>query len=165
MATKKAKVTRDYSDPLYIGNECAAIDRKDYDYYDKLTPEQQKKFSPYLLLRWGSCVEGGNDIAKYYAVAMNEFANQNFWDLSKHKKLQWLLVCTASPGIGKQKHYWLGAAQREKSNALRNLMQEQFPTMKLHDIDLMLELNSPEEILLWLEQLGMDATSLTKLLK
>jgi len=32
------------TDPLYIGNEMAAYDRKDRDYYDKFTDEQKKSF-------------------------------------------------------------------------------------------------------------------------
>ena len=31
----------------------AAIDKKDYDYYDRLTPEQQKKFVPFMMLFMG----------------------------------------------------------------------------------------------------------------
>ena len=40
-------------DPLYIGNEMAAYDRKDRAYYDKFTDEQKKQFSTYLMLKYG----------------------------------------------------------------------------------------------------------------
>ncbi len=30
----------------------AAIDKKDYGYYDRLTPEQQRKFVPFMMLHW-----------------------------------------------------------------------------------------------------------------
>lgn len=36
----------------------AAIDRKDYGYYDRLTEEQQRKFSPYMMVRWMSSMKG-----------------------------------------------------------------------------------------------------------
>jgi hypothetical protein len=151
MGTKSKK---DYNDPLAIHNEMAAFDRKEYDYYDRLTEDQKKQFSPYILMRWGSTVEGNNDISKYYAVAANEYVNTSLWSLSKHKKLQWLTCCTVSPGIGKQRHYWLGANKGKGSSALKNLLLELLPNEKESDIDLMLKVNTKEEIKEWLRQCG-----------
>jgi hypothetical protein len=159
MATKSKK---DFNDPLSIWNEMIAVDKKDYDYYDRLTDDQKKQFSPYLIMRWSSTVEGNNDIAKYYAVATNEFANTNFFDLSKHKKLQWLSICAISPNIGKQKHYWLGAAKGKGSSALKNILMERLPNTKENDIDLILQTNSKEEIKEWLRQWGMEEKELKK---
>ena len=33
-----------------------AIDKKDYGYYDRLTPEQQKKFVPFMMVHWISYI-------------------------------------------------------------------------------------------------------------
>jgi len=166
MARTKAttKPKPDYNDPLHISNEMAALDRKDYEYYDKLDDEQKKKFTPYLMLRWGSCVEGNQEAAQYYAVAMNEFANQNFWEINRHKKLQWMACCAASPGIGKQRHYWLGAAKKTSVDPLKKFIMEQFPSTKLSEIDLLIQQNSAEAILEWLQQHGLDNKMLTKIL-
>ena len=30
----------------------AAIDKKDYGYYDRLTTEQQRKFVPFMMVHW-----------------------------------------------------------------------------------------------------------------
>jgi len=160
MGTKSKK---DYSDPLAIHNEMAAFDRKDYDYYDRLTDDQKKVFSPYILMRWGSTVEGNNDISKYYAVATNEFVNAHLWSLNKHKKLQWLSCCTVSPGIGKQRHYWLGANKGKGSSALKNILLELLPNEKESDIDLMIQLNTKEEIKEWLRQCGKQEKELKAL--
>jgi hypothetical protein len=46
-----AKSTNNNTDPLYIGNEMAAFDRKDRAYYDKFTDEERKKFSTYLMCK------------------------------------------------------------------------------------------------------------------
>jgi len=159
------KTKKDYNDPLSIWNEMIAVDKKDYDFYDRLNDDQKKQFSPYLMLRWGSTVEGNSDISKYYAVATNEFVNINFFDLSKHKKLQWLLCCCISPNAGKQKHYWLGAAKGKGSSALKNLVMEQLPTTKESDIDLMLVTQTKEEIIEWLRQCGMEEKILKPLAK
>ncbi len=95
-------------DPLYIGNEMAAYDRKDREYYDKFTDEQKKQFSTYLMLRYGASVGGSQDLQAYYLMAANERVNKNFFDLNKHPKLQWLSCTTVSPNMGKQFHYLQG---------------------------------------------------------
>ncbi len=154
------KSKRDYNDPLAIHNELAAIDRKDYTYYDQLTEDQKKEFSPYILMRWCSTVEGNNDISKYYAIATNEFSNLNFFSLSRHKKLQWLIICTVSPNVGKQRHYWLGANKGKGSSALKNMLMEQLPNTKENDIDLILKLRTKEEIKEWLKQCGKEEKKL-----
>ena len=164
MAKPKAKTKttsrRDYDDPLALHNELAAIDRKDYTYFNRLTEDQKKQFSPYLMLRYSSAVEGSGDIAKYYAVATNEFVNQDFWALNGHKELQWLLCCTVSPGIGKQRHYWLGKAQKASGNKLRKLLLELLPQQKEDEIDLILKTNTKEEILLWISKMGLETANL-----
>jgi hypothetical protein len=158
------KSKKEYNDKLAIWNIMSAADKKDYNFYDRLTNDQKKQFSPYLLMRWFSTVEGITDISKYYTIATNEYINSNFWDIQKHKKLQWLCICAASPSIGKQKHYWLGNAKRESSNSLRNILMECFPDSKSNDIDLMLRVNSKEEIKEWLKtQRGFDEKNLKNL--
>lgn len=86
-----------------------AIDKKDYDYFDRLTPEQQKKFVPYMMLHWMSTVKGSRDIQGYYLMSMDYNANKYMFNenVQKHPKLQWLMLCAGSPGIGKQYHQWI----------------------------------------------------------
>lgn len=87
----------------------AAMDKKDYGYYDKLTEEQKKKFVPYMMVLWMSCIKGAEGIARYYVMSTNEYANKYLFNenVQKHPKLQWLMLCSASPGLGKQFHQWI----------------------------------------------------------
>jgi hypothetical protein len=87
----------------------AALDRKDYNYYDKLTEEQQKKFVPYMLTLWMSCIKGNSTLQGYYVMNTEYTANKYLFNenVQKHPKLQWLMLCAASPGIGKQFHQWI----------------------------------------------------------
>lgn len=80
----------------------AAVDRKDYGYYDKLTTEQQKKFSPYMMLLWTVAVKGPHQLS--YLSRVNEVANKHYFDevIQSNPKLQWLLLCASSVGKGKQ---------------------------------------------------------------
>ena len=86
-----------------------AIDKKDYSYYDRLTPEQQKKFVPFMMLHWISAIKGSEGLSRYYVMSTNEYANKYLFNenVMKHPKLQWLMLCSASPGMGKQFHQWI----------------------------------------------------------
>ena len=86
-----------------------AIDKKDYSYYDRLTPEQQKKFVPFMMLHWISAVKASSDVQSYYLQSTEYHANKYMFNenVQKHPKLQWLMLCAASPGLGKQFHQWI----------------------------------------------------------
>ena len=146
------------TDPLYIGNEMAAYDRKDRDYYDKFTDEQKKRFSTYLMLRYGASVGGNEDLQAYYLMAANKFVNKHFFDLNKHTKLQWLLCTTVSPNMGKQYHYWLAAKKKEgkSTNKERKVISEIYPNMKSDEIDMLLSMNDKKAIKAYVKELGWD---------
>lgn len=87
----------------------AAIDRKDYAWFSNLSAEQQKKFVPYMMLHWVSAVKGAAELQQYYLRSVDYHANKYFFNenIQKHPELQWLLLCAASPGMGKQFHQWI----------------------------------------------------------
>jgi len=86
-----------------------AIDSKNYAYYDALSAEQQKKIVPYMLVFWISALRGSRDLQSYYLQSTNHYANQYIFNefVQKNPKLQWLMLCAASPGLGKQFHLWI----------------------------------------------------------
>lgn len=86
-----------------------ALDKKDYGYYDRLTVEQQQKFVPYMLIIWFSCIKASRDLQGYYLLSTEYHANKFMFNehVQKNPKLQWLMLCSASPGIGKQFHQYL----------------------------------------------------------
>ena len=85
------------SDKLTIANEMKMFDRKVRSFYDDLTADERKKFSNYLMIRWGSAVEGSRELQEFYVIATNERLNKHFFNLSKHPKLQWLMATSVSP--------------------------------------------------------------------
>ena len=124
-------------DKLSINNEMAVFDRKDRDFYSGLTNEERKKFSTYLMLRWGSAVYGEPILQQYYLQAMNERVNKRFFDLGKHPKLQWLLLTTVSPNMGKHRHEWMTFAARKSKNKRADIIAKLYPEYKLDDCELM----------------------------
>jgi hypothetical protein len=150
----KPKAPVDYNSKLYIGNELAALDRKDRGYLDSMTQEEQKKFSPFLMIRWGSVVDGDPTLQAYYLMSVNERLNKNFFEINttSHKKLQWLMATTVSPGMGKQKHTWLAAGKKENNSKACKLLREIYPLRKEDEIELLAEITTKDQ----LKQLAQD---------
>lgn len=126
-----------------------AIDRKDYAYYDRLNPEQQKKFVPFMMLHWISAVKAGGDIQRYYVQSTEYHANMHMFNetVQKHPKLQWLMLCAASPGIGKQFHQWIPhirekvskLKEKPKSKEIKDYYKKIYPKASASDLDLVTE--------------------------
>ena len=100
------------------------MDKKDYGYYDRLTEEQQKKFVPYMMTHWMSAIKGSGDVQGYYLRSLDYHANKHLFNeyVQKHPKLQWLMLCASSPGLGKQFHPWIPQI-KEKVSLLKEPAQ------------------------------------------
>ena len=134
-------------DKLSINNEMTQFDRKNREFYDELTDEERKKFSTYLMLRYGASVEGTADLQEWYLRVTNERMNTNFFDLGKHPKLQWLLATTVSPGMGTQRHYWQASKKKEGSNSKAvKFITQLYPHMKQDEVELLADLNTTKEL-------------------
>jgi hypothetical protein len=125
MATKKAPVPKDeqlekQDFPLF--DALAALDRKDYGYYDKLSEAQQQKFVPFMLIKYMSYLKGSSEIAGYYLRSTDYHANKYFFNenIMKNPKLQWLMLCASSPGLGKQFHPWMPQIKERVSGLKEN---------------------------------------------
>jgi hypothetical protein len=147
------------SDKLNIGNEMRQFDRKNRDFYNELTDEERKKFSPYLMIRWGSAVEGSRDLQEFYVISTNERLNKHFFavNTTAHKKLQWLMATAVSPDMGTPRHVWIAPKKKEAgASAKRKSLQEIYSGYKDDEIDAMMQLVSQKEIDAYLRSTGED---------
>jgi len=152
-------------DKLSINNEMTQFDRKNREFYDELTDEERKKFSTYLMLRYGASVEGTADLQEWYLRATNERMNINFFDLGKHPKLQWLLATTVSPGMGTQRHYWQASKKKEGSNSKAvKFITQLYPHMKQDEVELLADLNTTKELKELAKQSGWSDQDIKKAL-
>lgn len=135
------------SDKLNIGNEMRQLDAKNRDFYDELTPEERKKFSTFLMVRWGSAVDGSQEIQEYYVQSVNHYLNKHFFTMHRHPKLQWLMATAASPGMGAMRHNWIAPKKKEAgASAIKKQLRELYPHFRDDEIDLMAELTDKKEI-------------------
>jgi hypothetical protein len=154
------------SSKLSIWNEMAQLDQKNRRFYDELNEQEKKDISPYVLLRWASCIDTNNDeLNRYYLLSTNQQANKHFWSSSLHKKLQWLLLTTVSPGMGKHRHEWIAYNGRQAKNQRSRLLTQLFPEIKTQDAEQLAELIPDAELKQRLEQMGWNDKDIKEAMK
>ena len=123
------------------------FDRKNRQFYDELTDEERKKFSNYLMIRWGSSVQGSRDLQEFYVIATNERLNKHFFAVNRHPRLQWLMATSVSPGMGTHRHQWIAPKKKDAgSNEVKKQLMELYPNMKQADIEVLAQLTDRKEL-------------------
>lgn len=144
-------------DKLSIHNEMAQFDRKNREFYDELTDEERKKFSNYLMIRWGSAVQGSPELQEFYLISCNERLNKHFFAINRHPKLQWLCATAVSPGMGVHRHQWIAPKKKEGSTSTsRKLLAELYPNLKQDELDVMSVITTKKELDAYLRELGRE---------
>jgi hypothetical protein len=140
---------------LSIRNEMQQFDRKNRRFYDDLTDEERKKFSNYLMIRWGSAVRGSRELQEFYVIATNERLNRHFFSVNRHPRLQWLMATSVSPDLGSQDHVWIAPKKKETgSNEVKKILLDLYPAMKISDIETLASLVDRKELKEYLREHG-----------
>ena len=122
----------------------AAVDKKDRGFYKRLNDEQKKAFSARMMMRYCSSVQG-RDAANYIYLT-NELVNFQFMEVSKHPELQWLLLSACGTGKIQFHPYLKPPNAKKKKNKISEFLYQLYPNCKPEDIELMIKLNSNEEL-------------------
>ena len=132
----------------------AALDKRDKGYYNRLTPEQKKAFSSWMMMRYASSVQGKD--AAHYIYMTNELVNRDYSEVSKHPELQWLLLSAC--GVGKvQFHPYLKPPNaKKKKDKVSEFLYSIHPHMKSEEVTLLQELNSKDELKEYARSHGYD---------
>ena len=145
MAKAKVDKSDKFSDHDFVlFDALAALDRKDYGWYDKLNEVQQRKFVPFMLVAWLSAIKGTKKMQAYYLQSVDYYANKHLLHeaIRKHPKLQWLMLCAASPGKGGQFHQWIPSIKHKvstlrefaKTNDIRDYYAKIYPKVNADTI-------------------------------
>ena len=118
-----------------LRNGLKAVDFRNKDYYDRIDDHEKSLYSPYMLMRYASCVSSKDKFYfENYVEMINECVNKHCFTLgSKHKKLLWIL--TAMCGALKQQfHPWIKPMKRVPNKSLKQLLTL-FPSAKEDDLE------------------------------
>lgn len=140
-----------------------AIDKKDRGWYDRLSPERKKSFNAWLLLRYVSTVQGKHD--KHYLYFTNLMVNEHFAEISKHPELQWLLLTAVGKGKVETHNYLKPPTARKRKDKVSEFLYSQYPLAKRDEIELMLKLNSKDDLKEMARSTGMDAKQIKEIFK
>lgn len=141
---------------LDIKRELRAVDMKEYDFYDNLTPEEKKQFSPFILMRYTASCQGDKDVQEHFLEMTNELVNKNHWVLSKdHKALLWKLFAAVGVGINAY-HPYIAAGKKAKAVKIEKLLEQIYPAMKMNEIKLLASMMDKKDIEELFDKMGFD---------
>jgi len=148
---------------LTIKQELAAIDKRDYSWYNSLSADERKKFDKgmFVIMRWMSSVRSNVDeINEHYLVMTNELVNRHFGSIKRHPEFQHRLLQIV--GIGAtQQHQWINAMRHYKTGKNVNsklfaLYKKSNPAMNADEVNMVIQQSSAEEIVEYLEAHGIE---------
>jgi hypothetical protein len=109
------------------------------------------------MIRWSSAIQGSAELQEYYLQSCNHYLNRNFFDISRHPKLQWLCATAVSPGLGTHRHQWIAPKKREPgASSIRKQLGDLYPHLRDDELDLMTQLNTKKDIDAHVRAMGQD---------
>ena len=120
-------------------------DMRNKNHFDKMSEQDQKLYSPFMLMKYMASVKGEQWMQEHYVEMINECVNKHLWTISKYKKLSWML--TAMCGVEEQQfHPWLGSKKKTGNNDKQKMLSTLYENMKQDDIELLAEINDKKEL-------------------
>ena len=146
---------------LTLDMELPAMDFRDMDFYKNLSAEHKKEISMWVLMRYMSSSQNN---AEHHLVMVNDIVNNNFNTISKHPELQWKLLALCGTDR-KQYHPWIAPGKGVKKNKIEQALLDLYPLMKDEDIELLLKLNTKDELEELFKDNGFDDKTIKELFK
>jgi len=114
-----------------------SIDNQDLDFYGKLTEEEQKAYSTFVIMRYMSSIANKHPLQTYAILATNDLVNIGYKELYKHPELQHKLLCCAGTG-GKQYRPWIPVPKSKKTgHPVVKFLSQVYPAFNSTEIDLL----------------------------
>lgn len=138
------------SEKIELKEKILAVDLGAKNLWDDMDDEQKKslKNELWILNRYISNVKTSNrEQQEHFVLMVNELYNKYWFDLQKHPKLLWMLLCMCSWNREKTfYHEWLGLGKTNKGGKRRKLLEEVYPTLKDDEIETLLRISSDTDI-------------------
>lgn len=148
-----------------------AVNRKDRDWWERLSDDQRKKFASWLYSRYMSIVRHNNpDMHRYYVLAANTTLNKDLSKLTKnHSKLIYLLMTTMANEFTRCDHQYIPPLKKNKADKKTNnkmrVLGELNPSVKDSDLETLASVMSDSEFEELLIGYGWDQKKISAELK
>jgi hypothetical protein len=97
-------------------------------------------------------------------MMVNDLVNHNFNVVSKHPELQWKLLSMCGTGK-KQYHPWIAPPKGIKKNKIEEALVTHFPLLKDEDLEMLLNLNTQDDLEKFFKDNGYDDKTIKELFK
>ena len=140
-----------------LRNGLKAVDFRNKDYYDRIDDQEKSLYSPFMLMRYASCINSKDKFyVEHYIEMINECVNKHLFTLSgKHKKICWILTSMCG-ALKQQFHPWIKPMKRVPNKSLKQL-QQLFPTTKESDLETLDKIITDRELEELLEAHGISS--------
>jgi hypothetical protein len=132
-----------------------AADTRNKDFYDNLSDEEKKGFSPWLIQRYLSSVESPkNEIIEHYLTFTNDMVNVDYSTIKDHPELMWKLMSLVGYDGDVRKHPYIapGKGKKKKGNAFKLWLHDQYPHLNEQEIEVWFGMFTKEQAKDMLEQ-------------
>jgi hypothetical protein len=135
-----------------------AVDMGLKDLWDAAPEEGQKEIKGdfWNLNRYISNVKSSNrELQEHFVLTTNEFYNKNWASIQKHPKLVWQSLCMCSHE-SKKTYFHEYIPLKKQKNKKVEWLAEQFPNMKMSDVETLASITTDKEIKEYAKDLGWD---------
>ncbi len=122
-----------------------AVDKRDKEWYNRLSDDDKKLFAPFIAMRYVANVKGDQFFKEHYLEMCNEFVNKHHWTLSKnHKGMLWKLMamCGAYEIFF---HQYLAAPKKKVKDKFEQFLLDMNENMKHDDATTLASVMSKSE--------------------
>lgn len=153
---------------LELKDKIKAVDLNVRELWDSINEDEQKKLKGeyFILNRYISNVKTSNrESQEHFVLTVNEYFNKNFYNLQKHPKLLWTLLCMCNNDQKTYYHEWIGrgkgaGADTKKQKLLRTL----YPDMRNDDLEVLDAITPLKEAKALAVQHGLSDDEIKKIL-
>jgi hypothetical protein len=159
------------SEKIELKEKITAVDQNIRELWDALDADQQKalKNELFILNRYISSAKTNNKEAQqHYILTVNEYYNKHWFELQKHPKLLWLLLCMCSyDGSTTFFHEWIGNKKSgtNPNNKKAKFLEQFYPHLKNDELELLAKITTDKELKELARNHGYDDATIAKMLK
>jgi hypothetical protein len=123
-----------------------AIDIGCKELWDQLSDQEKKSINFYTLNRFISGVKSAKiEEQEHFILKVNEYYNKHYFELQKHPKLLWFLLCACNYNKKKFFHEWIPLGKNHSNSKKIKLLELVHGDLKDQEIEVLLKVTTHDE--------------------